>query len=131
MTFTVIIVNCLFIAFTLLAPPIMFTKWVSLYLVVAGVLVAYGAFLVIRALFFEQTGVLFLLGSVMMGVITFGYDIISYQASFDYSFLFLNLGYVIMFLLTAVALLYHLNIFTDKGGKSNVLKYSDMFGRDQ
>jgi len=131
MTLTIVVVNCLFVVFTLFAPPVMFTKWVSLYLGVAGVLVAYAAFLIVRAVFFEHAGAWFLLGSIMMGVITFGYDIISYQVAFPYSFLFLNLGYIVIFLLTAVALLYHLNVFKDKGGKSNELRYSDLFGRGQ
>jgi hypothetical protein len=129
-SYMIVIVNSLFVIFTLFTSPLMFTKWVSLYLAVAGVLVLYGAFLVIRALFFEHAGAWFLLGSVMMGAITFGYDIISYQASFDYSFLFLNISYVIMFILTAVAMLYHLNVFKDKG-KANVLKYSDLFDRSR
>ncbi|HEY3405026.1 MAG TPA: 7TM-DISM domain-containing protein [Ohtaekwangia sp.] len=127
-SYTIVLVNVFFILFTLFSSPLMFTQWVSLYLAVAGVLVAYGGFLVIRAVFYEHAGAWFLLGSVMMGVITFGYDIISYQTALSYNFVFLNIGYIVMFMLTAVAMLFHLNVLKDK--KSNVLTYNDLFDKN-
>lgn len=124
--YTLVGLNVIFFVFTLFATPYVFTRWVSLFLSVGGVLVIYAAVLVVRAILFEYTGAWFLLASLVTGIIMFGYDIIAYQ-SLHYNFLFLNIGYVIMFLFTTTSLLYHLNILKSHNQVKNVLTYKDFF----
>lgn len=124
--YSLVAVNALFFLFTLIVEPVIFTRLVSLFLFVAALMIVYAAVLVIRAVLSEQTGAWFLLASLVTGIIMFGYDIIAYQ-SFHYNFLFLNIGYVVMFLLTTTSLLYHLNILKSRNETKNVLTYKDFF----
>jgi hypothetical protein len=69
------------------------------------------------------------MASILTGVIMFGYDIVAYQATLSYNFIFLNIGYVVMFVLTSIALLFHLDILKSRYD-DHVLKYDDMFRKD-
>jgi hypothetical protein len=124
-----IVLNMIFVVFTLFTPPVIFTKWITLYLAVCAIIVLYGAIMVVRALFFEHAGAWFLMASILTGVIMFGYDIVAYQATLSYNFIFLNIGYVVMFILTSIALLFHLDILKSKYD-NDVLKYDDMFRKE-
>lgn len=126
MAYTLIAINMLFVVFTLFAPPLIFTKWISLYLGVAAITVLYGAVMVVRALFFEHAGAWFLMASILIGVIMFGYDIVAYQLTFSYNFVFLNIGYTVMFVLVMMALLFHLNILKSNHADT-LLTYDDLF----
>lgn len=123
------VLNLIFVAFTLFTSPLIFTKWISLYLVVSAIIVLYGAIMVVRALFFEHAGAWFMMGSILTGVIMFGYDIVVYQATLSDNLIFLNIGYIVMFLLTSIALLFHLEILKSKHN-DNLLKYDDLFRKD-
>ena len=125
LTYILVFLNILFTLFTLFASPAVFTKSVSLYLMVAALTIVYGAIMVVRALFIEYAGAWFLMASILVGVIMFGYDIITYQTTVSYNFIFLSIGYMVMFILVACGLLYHLNVI--KGKNSNMLTYEDMF----
>jgi hypothetical protein len=126
LTYILVFLNVMFGVFTLFASPAVFTKSVSLYLMVAAVTVIYGGAMVIRALFVEHAGAGFLMASILIGAILFGYDIITYQTTVSYNFIFLSIGYMVMFVLVALGLLFHLNIFKGKKN-SNMLTYEDMF----
>ena len=128
LTHTLVVLNAFFAVFTLATAPVIFTEWVSLYLAVAGIVVVYGVVLIVRALLSEQPGAWFLLASILTGIVVFGYDIIAYQASFSYNFVFLNIGYLTIFLLTAIALLFQVDVFKSRYRKRNMLTYQDMFG---
>jgi hypothetical protein len=125
-TYILVILNLLFAVFTLFASPAVFTKSVSLYLMVAAVTIGYGAVMVIRALFFEHAGAWFLMASILIGVAIFGYDVITYQTTTSYNFIFLSIGYMIMFVLVALALLFHLDILKTRTN-NNILTYDEMF----
>jgi hypothetical protein len=124
-----IVLNIIFVVFTLFTPPVIFTKWITLYLAVCAIIVLYGAIMVVRALFFEHAGAWFLMASILTGVVMFGYDIVAYQATLSYNFIFLNIGYVVMFVLTSIALLFHLDILKSRYD-DHVLKYDDMFRKE-
>jgi hypothetical protein len=125
LTYILVFLNVMFSLFTLIASPAIFTKSVSLYLMVAALTIVYGAIMVVRALFIDYAGAWFLMASILIGVIMFGYDIITYQTTMSYNFIFLSIGYIIMFLLVACGLLYHLNVL--KGKNTNMLTYEEMF----
>ena len=57
------------------------------------------------------------MSSICVGILLFGYDIAAYQVSLPYNTVFMNLGYVAIFLLTTVSLLYHLGILKGKDEK--------------
>lgn len=125
LTYILVFLNILFTVFTLIASPAVFTKSISLYLMVAGFTIVYGAIMVVRALFIEYAGAWFLMASLLVGAIMFGYDIITYQTTVSDNFLFLSVGYMIMFVLIACGLLYHLKLIKRKD--DNILTYEDMF----
>lgn len=128
LTYILVFLNLLFALFTIVASTAVFTKSVSLYLLVAAVTIVYAAVMVIRALFTDAAGAWFLMASILTGGIMFGYDIITYQTTSTYNFIFLNIGYIVMFILVAIGLLFHLNILKQKDN-SNMLRYEDMFGK--
>ena len=126
-TYLPIMINLFFVAFTLFTPAIIFTRWVSIYLGVAALVILYGVILIVRALLIDKDGSWFLMASIWVGVILFGYDIAAYQISFSYNVVFLNIGYVVIFMLTTVALLYHLGILKSNTNEKNVLTLDDIY----
>jgi hypothetical protein len=126
-TYLPIIINLFFVVFTLFTPAIIFTRWVSIYLGVAALVILYGVILIVRALLIDRGGSWFLMASIWVGVLLFGYDIAAYQVSFSYNVVFLNIGYVVIFMLTTVALLYHLGILKSNAIENNVLTLNDVY----
>lgn len=121
-------VNCAFIAETLIMPPAFFTKWILVYLLVAGLLLIHSTVITIRALLNERAGVWYLVVSLMLGLMLFTYDIFVFEGYFQYydAFLF-SVGYIVIFLLMAIALFYHLKIFKGDGG-SGTLTFDELYG---
>jgi hypothetical protein len=125
-----IVLNIIFVLFTLLTPAIVFSRWISIYLGVAALVILYGVILIFRALINDREGSWFLMSTIWIGVLLFGYDIVAYQTSFSYNIVFLNIGYVLMFILTTIALLFHLGIFKTKKEK-DFLTYKDLYQSDK
>jgi hypothetical protein len=121
--------NTFFVLFTLLTPATIYTRWVSLYLIVAVLVILYGVILIVRALIDDQQGSWFLMISIWVGILIFGYDIAAYHSSFPYNIVLLNIGYVTIFILTTVALLFHLGIFKSKIAENSVLTINDLYGK--
>lgn len=130
LTYIIVTLNALFVIYTLLTPVVMFSQWLSLYLAVAGVVILYGGYLIIRALLAEHVGSWFLMGSILTGVVIFGYDILAYNTTFNYNYIFLSTGYLVIFMLTALALLFHLGILKSKLQSRDVLTYEDFFQKN-
>jgi hypothetical protein len=124
--YIIVILNTSFALFTLFTPALVYSRWVGLYLAVAACVLVYAAVLAIRALLFEQAGAWYMVGSIITGVAMFGYDIVAYHKGGVYDFIFLSVGYLLIFLLATVVLLYHLNVFKSHGEKQ-VLTYEDFF----
>lgn len=126
-TFLPVTLNLFFIAFTIATPVIFFSRWISLYLGVEFLVILYGAKMIIRSLIVDREGSGFLLASLSVGVLIFGYDIAAYQTSFTYNAVILNVGHLLIFLLTTVALLLHLGIIGKKTKRKDRLSYADLF----
>ncbi len=124
--YLLVVINIFFVLFTLFTPPVVFTRWVEVYLAVAAIMIVYGAFIVVRALLNEQAGVYFLLTSLLLGALVFGYDVIAYGSA-GYNLVFLHIGYIVIFMLVTVALLLHLGIIKGYSKHANVLTYNEMF----
>jgi hypothetical protein len=120
-------INLFFVVFTLLTSPILFTRYVSIYLGVAIVVIVYGTILIVRALIIDREGSWFLMSTIWIGVLIFGYDIVAYQIASSSNVVFLNIGYVVIFMLTTVALLYHLRIFKNKTEEKTILTMKDIY----
>ena len=94
---------------------------------IAAVVIVYGVVLIIRALITDRDGSWFLMATIWIGVLIFGYDIVAYQISSSSNIVFLNFGYVLIFILTTIALLYHLGILKSKREEQNVLTMKDIY----
>lgn len=122
-----VIGNCTFIAETLIMPPVFFTKWIALYLVVAALVLIHSGVITIRALIKERTGVWYLVFSLVISLILFGYDMFVFEGFFQYyNAVLFSVGYIIIFLLMSIALFYHLKIFKGDGGSG--LTFDDLYG---
>ena len=127
-TYVLIGVNLLFVIFTLVTSPAVFTKSESMFVTLSAKTVEYCAIMVIRALFVGYAGAWFLMASILIGIIVFGYDIIAYQTVLAPNFIFLSCGYVAMFSLTALGLLFQMNVLKSSTS-SEMLTYEDMMRR--
>jgi hypothetical protein len=130
-TYLLVTINIFFVLFVLFTPPLIFSRWINVYLIVAGITVAYGSIIVIKALLYEQAGAWFLMTSLLCAAFVFGYDIVAYGTPAGYNLIFLNIGYMLIFMLITVALLMHLRIIKTKLPTSDILTYNDMFGTDE
>jgi hypothetical protein len=123
-------INIFFVVFTLLTSPLVFSRWISVYLIVAGITVAYGGIIVIQAWLYEQAGAWFLLFGILFAVFVFGYDIVAYSSISGYNFMLLHFGYIFIFMLVTIGLLLHLGILRTRFGHNEMLTYKDMFRDD-
>ena len=123
-------INIAFILFTFLTPTVLFTQWLFVYLTVAGILLLYGGSIVIRASINERVGSTFLVLTILMGVVVFGYDFLTYQGIFPFNAFLISSGYIATFLLMAFALLLHLNVIKSKPKTTNILTYAELYKDD-
>jgi hypothetical protein len=120
--------NMGFVVYTLLTEPAEFTRLITLYLGTAGVLLVYGAGVVLVALINERRGATWLTMSVLLGLVIFSYDLFAYEGWFSYNSLLFSVGYLIIFLMTGCALLLHLEIIKSAKVATTMLTYKDLYG---
>lgn len=128
--YLLVTVNGIFAAFTLLTSPYGFTQWLSIYLIIAGLLIGYGAVTIIQALINERIGSSSLTACIALSMLLFAYDIFAYEGYLTYSHIILSVGYIILFLLMALALLFHLRIIQGKPEQATMLRYDDLYKDD-
>jgi len=122
--------NCVFIAVTVGFSPLVFTQWLTVYLAVAGILIFFACIIIIRALVHERSGVWFLVICIFLGIVLFSYDIFVYEGFFSLpNPIFLSVGYISIFVILGITLLYHLKIFKSDG-TSGTLTYEDLYGKN-
>jgi hypothetical protein len=122
--------NSLFIAFTILTPPIIFTHWLNIYLFGSGVLLLFATYMVLKALVNEQVGSGLLTFSTLLSLLLFAYDIFTYEGLFNYNAILFSSGYVLLFSLMGFALLLQLNIIKGKTRQTTILTYADLYKDD-
>lgn len=120
--------NVLFTAFTVYFIPRIFTQGLTVYLVVSGVLLIYGGYIVIRAWVNERTGSGLLTISLILGLNIFGYDIFVYEGFSSYDPVIFSTGYISIFLLMSLALAFHTNLIKSRQGATTRLTYEDLYG---
>jgi hypothetical protein len=104
-----LIVNFIFILFTVASPAVTYTSMLSFYMIVAWVILGYVAFVVIKAIVYERAGAWFSAGSIILGVVMFSYDMLTFQGIWDFSPLLFNIGYLAIFFLNATAFAHQLS----------------------
>jgi len=126
--YSLVVLNSLFIVYTVFAPPVQFTIFLQVYLATSGILLAYCSLVVIRAFTNERIGSNFLTVSVLLALLLFAYDVFAYEGMFAYNSIVFSAGYVTIFLLLGIALLYHLGIFKRSSSSSTMLTFKDLYG---
>jgi hypothetical protein len=126
-TFLPITLNLFFVTFTLATPAIFFSRWVSLYLGVELLVIVYGATMIIRSMIVDREGSGFLLASLSVGILIFGYDIAAYESSFSNNVVLMNVGYLLIFFFTTLGLIFQLRMAGSKSKQKDKLSYSDLF----
>lgn len=123
--------NSGFAIYTLLTDPVEFTRLLPLYLATAGVLLVYGAGVVLVALINERRGATWLTMSVLLGLAIFSYDIFAYEGWFSYNTLVFIAAYLVLFIMTGFALLLHLDIIKSSRTTTTMLTYKDLYGESE
>jgi hypothetical protein len=130
MKYLLVAMNCAFIVYTVATPALEFTKLLPLYLGTAGVLLVYGAGIILVALINERKGATYLTISVLLGLIIFSYDIFTYEGWFSYNSILFSAGYLAIFVLMGGALLVHLDIIKGASTATTMLTYKDLYGEE-
>lgn len=119
--------NIIFTGFSLYSAPRVFTQGLNVYLIASGVLLLYGAYIVIRAWINERTGSGLLTLSVILGLNIFGYDIFVYEGFSAYDPVIFSAGYVLIFMLMSFALASHIHLIKTKTAATTTLTYEDLY----
>jgi hypothetical protein len=119
-----------FVAVTLISQPVLFTRWLNVYLAVSGIILFYAAMVVVKALINDRIGSGFLTVSLFLGILIFTYDIFAYEGFFAYTDLIFSGGYTLLFTMMGFGLLVHLKILKSKARPTNKLTYSDLYKDD-
>lgn len=119
--------NIIFTGFTIYSSPRIFTQGLNVYLIVSGVLLLYGGYIVIRAWINERTGSGLLTLSVVLGLNIFGADIFVYEGFSSYDPVIFSTGYVLIFLMMALALATHINLIKSVQATTTTLTYDDLY----
>lgn len=119
--------NTLFVILALVTTPLFFSEWIIVYLSVIGILLVYALITTLRALINARSGVWYLVFSIIMATGLFSYEVFVYNGYFqEFDSILFSMGYSIVFLLTSIALFYHLNIFKSEGG-SGTLTFDELY----
>jgi hypothetical protein len=125
--YSLVFCNIIFTGFSLYAPPRIFTQGLNVYLIVSGILLLYGAYIVIRAWGNERTGSGLLTLSVVLGLNIFGADIFVYEGFSSYDPVIFSAGYVLIFLMMSLALATHINLIKSGQATTTLLTYDDLY----
>ena len=122
------ICNGMFVIITLFFDAIIYTRFLPVYLSFAAVLLIYTIYVLIRAIVYERDSVWLMVSFLFLAVILFSYDLISYERLASYNPIIVSTGYLTIFVLMSLALLYKLGLLKRSTSKRNVLTYEDLYG---
>jgi hypothetical protein len=117
-----------FVVPTLLSEPLVFTRYLPVYLFTAGGTILLGAATVLLAWINDRPGTSYMLVAFLLAAAIFGYDILSYEGLFLFNELVISIGYTTVFVFLALALLAKLK-FLRTGATDGMLTYEQMFGK--
>lgn len=119
--------NFVFVGIAASLDAAIYTQFLPVYLSFAAALILYIVYILIRAVVYERQGVWLIITCLFLGVIVFSYDLISYQGLANFNPIIISVGYMAMFVLMAVALLFQVGIFR-RSAATNMLTYDDLYG---
>ncbi len=119
--------NTFFIAFTLLSSTTSFTRWITVYLSFAGILLVYSAVMVLRSWINQRVGSTYLTISILLGVAVFGYDVYAYEGFSNYNPIIFSASYMTILSLMGIVLLKHLNVIKSSQKSISKLTYKDLY----
>lgn len=118
--------NICFIIPTLVAEPLVFTRYLPVYLFTAICTILLGAVTVLIAWVNDRPGTTFMLLAMFMTAAIFSYDILSYEGLFLFNELVISAGYVTVFVFLCLALLSKLNMLNHRA-LGDTLTYEQFF----
>lgn len=124
-----ILFGTLFTGFTLFTQPMVFTKFVQLYLAFSALLLMAILVTIVKAQINERAGATLFLLNMVFGVGMFGYVILAYQKVLELNEMIFSIGFGILFLTTGIAMGVRL-MRSAKAHDSDVLTFDQMFGKD-
>lgn len=119
--------NLIFAAITISLDAAIYTQFLPVYLSFAAVLLVYIVYVLIRAVVYERQGVWLIVTCLFLGVLVFAYDLIAYQRLANFNPIIINFGYMTMFILLGVSLMFQVGIFK-RAAATNILTYEDLYG---
>jgi hypothetical protein len=120
--------NAVFIGLTIAFKAATYTQFLPVYLSFCAVLLLYILYVIIRALISERAGAILMVICTFLAVSVFSYELVSYQGFAIYNPIITGTGYMMMFLLMAAALMYHLGFLKRSSKTGNMLTYEDLYG---
>jgi hypothetical protein len=125
--YMIVIISAIFILITLTTPATFFTRWISLYMITASVVLCYAGVLIVRALILEKTGASFLIAGLMLSVLAMGYDLIAYKGILGNHVLISSICYALIYICCAIGVLQYLKIVRSAAVAVNTLTYQDLY----
>jgi hypothetical protein len=120
--------NICFILPTILAEPLVFTRYLPVYLFTAGATILLGAATVLLAWINDRPGTAYMLVASLLTAMIFSYDILSYEVLFLFNELFISIGYTIVFIFLGLALLAKMS-FLHTNATNNTLTFEQMVSK--
>lgn len=103
-----VIICSVFTLFTLFTPPLLFTRYVQLYLGISSILLLSMLIIIIRAYVANRRGLSYLLGCLLLAIVMFAYVILAYEGVFELNEFLFNGGFVLLFMASGLATFYRL-----------------------
>jgi 7TM diverse intracellular signalling len=122
--------NSIFAFTTLFAPTVFFTQLLPLYLSFCGVLILYAMVVTFQAWVYGRKGAWLVIISILLGIIIFGLDLFAYQVFAPFGPMVFYIGYLIIFSLNGICLLYVSGFIFKSQKDENIMRYEDYFGKE-
>ncbi|UII22543.1 7TM-DISM domain-containing protein [Fulvivirga ligni] len=103
----IITINYLFIALSLILPPLFFTSMLPAYQFFLAVNLAYIVLIIVRAIMDKQKEAWFSAASIFIGISLFTYEITAYIFIFKVNHVLINIGYLAIFFLNSLVIAAH------------------------
>ncbi len=122
------ICNGMFAVVTLFFDAAIYTRFLPVYLSFAAGLLIYVIYVLIRAIVYERENVWLMVSCLFLAVILFSYDLISYEGLATFNPIITSIGYLAIFVLMSLSLLYKLGLLKRSSVSRNVLTYEELYG---
>jgi hypothetical protein len=123
-----ILFGSLFTVVTLVTSPLLFTRFVQIYLSFSALLLIAILAIIIKAMVNSRAGATLFLLNIVYGVGMFGYVILAYQRVFELDELSFSVGFLILFISTGIAMGVRL-MKSARASDSDMLTYDQLYGR--